>query len=100
MEDLQKKIFEWSQKTFNHPDMMTVVVRGNKEMSELISSVHHKQSNEEIAEECADVAFFLLQLCEMVGHDLHTEIEAKFEKNKQRQWSKGNDGSYQHVKEG
>lgn len=99
MKDLQKDISRWGAETFGDPAPRGLAIRGNKEMAELLSGFENGRPNNELAEECADVCFFLLQICEGLGYDLQEEVEKKFEINKRRSWAKGSDGSFQHVKE-
>ncbi len=97
MKELQNQITKWGQETFDRPSPLALAVRGNKEMAELVSHLLNKPDEfSEIAEECADVAFFLLQICGLLGFDLIEEIEDKFEINKKRSWKISQDGSFQH----
>lgn len=97
-ESLQSQITKWGQETFEEPGILALAVRGNKEMAELISEIINNGPNgDNIGEECADVAFFLLQICGLQGFDLMEEVAKKFEKNKARSWGKNKDGSFQHV---
>jgi len=100
MKELQEEITQWGQDTFDNPSVLALGIRGNKEMAELISALHNEQDTyADIAEECADVAFFLLQICGIFGFDLEQEIKKKFEINKARSWNKTKDGSFQHNEE-
>lgn len=93
----QTEITIWGQETFDQPTALALAIRGNKEMAELVSHLYNKPEEcSEIAEECADVAFFLLQICGLLGFDLEEEIKAKFEINKKRSWKINQDGSFQH----
>lgn len=95
--DLQQNIFRWSVGTFGVRDPLPLVVRGNKEMAELLSAIQgDKMQPRDIAEECADVLFFLFQICEALGHDLLEMTELKLRINEQREWKMNPDGSYQH----
>lgn len=94
---LQSDILDWSIETFGSSSSVAKAIRGNKEMAELISSLQNGISNDEIAEECADVAFFLIQICEASGHDLIEEVTKKLVINRKRSWERSPDGSHQHV---
>lgn len=97
--DLQGQVWDWAKDTFGeHPDI-GIAIRGNKEMAELLSTLHNRpDASADIIEECADVAFFLLQVCEFHGGDLLKAVADKLEINKKRSWEKASDGSFQHVK--
>ena len=96
---LQEQVWTWARNTFGPHNILDISIRGNKEMAELISSISHGRPGEEIVEECADVAFFLLQICEAHDCSLFGAVQQKLEKNKKRSWGKGSDGSFQHIKE-
>ena len=44
----------------------------------------YRKGKDDLGEELADVAIYLLGLSEILGKDLENEILAKFEKNKNR----------------
>lgn len=95
----QKKISEWAESQFGFHPALPIAVRGNKEMAELISSIMNNIPAEDIAEECADVCIFLMQICNRMGHDLLEKIDEKMDINEKRQWTLADDGSHQHIKE-
>lgn len=93
----QQAVFEWAWEQFQVDDKMKLAVRGNKEMAELMSAIVGNQMPPNIiAEECADVAFFLLQICQVCGYDMMAMVEQKLEVNKKRLWEQDADGSFQH----
>jgi len=95
---VQEQVWDWAKTKFGNPSPLALSIRGNKEMSELISTLINKPDDtEEIIEECADVAFFLLQICEIKGGDLMKAVAKKLEVNKKRSWEIASDGSFQHV---
>ena len=95
---VQGQVWDWAKTKFGNPSPLALSIRGNKEMSELISTLINKpDETEEIIEECADVAFFLLQICEIKGGDLMEAVAKKLEVNKKRSWEIASDGSFQHV---
>lgn len=94
---IQKEVSQWATDEFGQSSAVAKAIRGNKEMAELISSLQNGIPNDEIAEECADVAFFLLQICEASGHDLMREVKKKLKINRARKWTRASDGSHQHV---
>jgi len=95
---VQGQVWDWAKTKFGNSSPLAISIRGNKEMSELISTLINKpDETEEIIEECADVAFFLLQICEINGGDLMEAVAKKLEVNKKRSWEIASDGSFQHV---
>lgn len=98
----QKQITDWATKNFGWNGPLTIAIRGNKEMSELLSALSNDDGKKpgkalEHAMECADVAIFLLQICERLGYDLLGLVDAKMDINEKRQWGKAADGSFQHL---
>lgn len=53
-----------------------------KEVAEAYEAYYRKK--EDLGEELADIAIYLMGLSEILGIDLQSEIEAKIEKNKKR----------------
>ena len=97
---IQRQVLSWARSTFGSHPSLGIAIRGNKEMAELISTIMNLPwDDEKIVEECADVAFFLLQICELHGGDLMKAVAEKLEVNKARKWEKADDGSFQHVEE-
>ena len=97
---LQGNVWDWAKETFGHSPDIGIAVRGNKEMAELLSTLINKPGQSaDIIEECADVAFFLFQVCELHGGSLMRAVAEKLEINKKRSWEKASDGSFQHVRE-
>lgn len=94
---LQQEIYAWGQETFEGPSQLAIAKRGVKEMEELVESIEQGKSADEIVEECADVAFFLLQLAQANAGNLQAQIRRKFDINLNRKWEKLSDGTFQHV---
>ena len=94
----QRKILDWSTETFGEKSALSIAVRGNKEMSELLSALENGVvSEKEIAMECADMTVFMMQIAEKMGYDLLFLVDTKMDINEERQWEKKADGSFQHV---
>lgn len=96
----QKSITEWAEGQFGYNGPLPIAVRGNKEMAELLSALQNwsgHKSAKIAAEECADVAIFLLQISERLGYDLLAEVQRKMDINEKRTWHQLEDGSHQHV---
>ena len=94
---LQTELLSWAEGEFGESPEIKIAIRGNKEMAELCSAVANGMPMDEIGEECADVAFFLIQICEKNGFDLMKEVKKKLAKNRLRKWGIASDGSHQHI---
>ena len=68
------------EKGFNTTDVAL------EELSEAFSKYNRNQDG--VAEEFADVAIFLLGMCEILGYDLESELVRKIEINKNRKYKK------------
>ncbi|MES2023424.1 MAG: MazG-like family protein [Patescibacteria group bacterium] len=86
LKQLQKEIMQNKlEKGFN-TDVTHEFCRAYEELSEAFSKYNKGQDG--IAEEFADVAIFLLGMCETLGFDLEKEIKNKVQKNKNRKYRK------------
>jgi NTP pyrophosphatase (non-canonical NTP hydrolase) len=94
---LQKEVFSWAEEQFGVNSELKIAIRGNKEMAELVSTISNGMGKKSVGEECADVAFFLIQICEKNGFDLMEEVSKKLVINRKREWGFASDGSYQHI---
>lgn len=81
-EVMQNKI----EKGFNTTDVAEEFCRAHEELSEAFKK--YNQGEDGVAEEFADVAIFLLGMCEILGFDLEKEIVRKIEINKNRKYKK------------
>ena len=93
LKELQKEIMcNKLEKGFNTTDVALEFCRAHEELSEAFSKFNKNQDG--VAEEFADVAIFLLGMCEILGFDLEKELVAKIETNKNRKYikSKSPDG--------
>lgn len=97
MSFLQASIYKWGQETFGNPDPLAIAKRGLKEYEELVKAIEEGKPAGEIAEECADVNHFLLQIAQTQAKDLEAETLHKFGINQKRDWEVGEDGHNQHV---
>lgn len=94
---LQKEVLDWAEGEFGVNPELKIAIRGNKEMAELVSTISNGMGKKDIGEECADVAFFLIQICEKNGFDLMEEVAKKLVINRRRKWAIASDGSHQHI---
>lgn len=87
LKELQKEIMRNKiEKGFNTTDIALEFCRAHEELSEAFSKHNHGQAG--VAEELADVAIFLLGMCEILGFDLEKEVVRKVEINKKRVYKK------------
>lgn len=83
MKNIQKQIWQNKiNKGFNTTDV-------NKEFCLLYGEVAeayeaYRKKKEDLNEELADIAIYLMGLSEMLGYDLETEIKNKVNKNEKR----------------
>ncbi len=87
LNQLQKEVMRnKKEKGFNTNDMALEFCRAHEELSEAFSKYNKGQDG--VAEEFADVAIFLLGMCEQLGYDLEKELVRKIEINKNRVYRK------------
>jgi NTP pyrophosphatase (non-canonical NTP hydrolase) len=86
LKELQKEIYRNKlEKGFN-TETAYEFCRAYEELSEAFSKFNKGEDG--VAEELADVAIFLLGMCERMGFDLEKEIVRKVEINKNRKYEK------------
>lgn len=87
LKSLQKEVMRNKlEKGFNTTDVALEFCRAHEELSEAFSKFNKNQDG--VAEEFADVAIFLLGMCEILGYDLESELVRKIEINKNRKYIK------------
>jgi NTP pyrophosphatase (non-canonical NTP hydrolase) len=87
LKELQKEVMRNKiEKGFNTTDVALEFCRAYEELSEAFSKFNKNQDG--VAEEFADVAVFLLGMCEILGYDLEKELVRKIEINKNRKYIK------------
>ncbi len=87
LKELQKEVMRNKiEKGFNTTDVALEFCRAYEELSEAFSKFNKNQDG--VAEEFADVAVFLLGMCEILGYDLEKELIRKIEINKNRKYIK------------
>lgn len=97
----QYTILQWARDTFGkRSNPMTIALRMNSEVNELLQAIDAGCSPDEIAEECADVVIILNQVCSSVNRDLRWAVDKKMEKNRGRKWKTNSRGVGQHIDEG
>lgn len=94
---IQDRIGAWQREAFG--DKQTVdgmLLKLREEFVELIQA----ESDQEMAQEAADMAHLLFGLCALLGFDLLEEVEAKFAINQARKWGAPDaKGCISHVRE-
>jgi NTP pyrophosphatase (non-canonical NTP hydrolase) len=87
LKQLQKEVMQNKvEKGFNTNDMALEFCRAHEELSEAFSK--YNKGEDGVAEEFADVAIFLLGMCETLGYDLESELVRKIAINKNRKYRK------------
>lgn len=87
LKELQKEVMRNKlEKGFNTTDIALEFCRAHEELSEAFSKYNKNQDG--VAEEFADVAIFLLGMCEILGYDLESELVKKIKINKNRKYVK------------
>ena len=87
LKELQKEVMRNKiEKGFNTTDVAMEFCRAHEELSEAYSKFSKNQSG--VAEEFADVATFILGMCEILGYDLEKELVNKIQTNKNRKYVK------------
>ncbi|MCC6323851.1 hypothetical protein IT400_03625 [Candidatus Nomurabacteria bacterium] len=100
LKELQKEVMRNKvEKGFNLDNMALEFCRAHEELSEAFSK--YNKNEDGVAEEFADVAIFLLGMCESLGYDLEREIVRKIEINKNRKYikTKSPDGKDVFIRE-
>jgi len=87
LKKLQKEVMQNKiEKGFNTTDVAMEFCRAYEELSEAFSKFNKNQDG--VGEEFADVAIFVLGMCEILGYDLEKELIKKMETNKKRIYRK------------
>ena len=87
LKELQREVMRNKlEKGFPTKDAAFDFCRAHEELSEAFSKYNKNQDG--VAEEFADVAIFLLGICEQLGYDLEKELVRKIEINKNRKYIK------------
>ena len=87
LKELQKEVMRNKlEKGFNTTNIAEEFCRAHEELSEAFKKYFRRE--EGASEELADVAIFLLGMCELLGFDLEKELVRKIEINKNRKYKK------------
>jgi len=97
LKQVQKRIYQNKiKKGFNVTDVYKEFCYTYGELTEACEAYMKKQ--DDVGEELADVAIYLLGLAEILGVDLESEILRKMDKNEKRQYVQ-KDGVNRRVEE-
>ncbi|MCL2360803.1 MAG: hypothetical protein FWC73_03185 [Defluviitaleaceae bacterium] len=89
LKQIQKRIYENKlNKGFNVTDIYMEFCYTHGELTEACEA--YTQKKDDLGEELADVAIYLLGLAEILGIDLEAEIMSKMDKNEKRQFIREN----------
>ena len=89
MKKIQKEVWQNKiNKGFNITDVNKEFCFLYVEVSEAYDA--YRKNKDDLNEELADIAIYLIGLSEMLGFDLETEILKKIEKNRKRVYKKVN----------
>ena len=99
LKELQKEVMRNKVEKGFSMEMANEFCRAHEELSEAFSKWNKNQDG--VAEEFADVAVFLLGMCEQLGYDLEKELVRKIEINKNRKYKvmKSPDGKDIFIRE-
>ncbi len=87
LKKLQKEIMRNKlEKGFNTTEIALEFCRAHEELSEAFKK--HNRGENGASEELADVAIFLLGMCEILGFNLEKEVVRKIKINKYRKYKK------------
>lgn len=100
-EENQATICNWADQTFGKANVTSSYKRVLQEFEELQEAFHAPgiYNPGKLAAECADVLITLYRLAEVIGCDLHDEVDKKMRINRNRTWKSNGDGTGQHVRD-
>jgi len=97
LKKIQKEIYQNKiNKGFNTTDVNLEFCLAYEELAEAFQAYHRKKND--LGEELADVAIYLLSIAEILGVDFEQELLKKIEKNKKREYIKI-EGVFTRIKE-
>lgn len=94
MTETQQSISEWAEETFG-PVASPFIARSRA----IIEMEEFKLAFEPdtLMDEAADIVICLYRLADLLGRDLHVEIDRKMAVNRSRKWHRFGDGTGAHV---
>ncbi len=85
--ETQRSISDWAVETFGDaPSNLSIAVRANEEMAEMLACLMRDDNDQHAAEEAADVIITLCRMFERLGIDIVAEVDRKMRVNRARQW--------------
>lgn len=95
---VQQEVNNWCEETFGPViSNLSVGVRANEEMSELLTCLNSDDYDAKAIEESADIVICLYRLVARMGGDLDQTVRIKMKINKARKWKLNGKGHGQHV---
>lgn len=99
--ETQATIAKWANTTFGEPATnLSIAMRAQKEMSELIRKLEEDDWHQGAPEEAADVIIVLQRIFSRFDRSGTDEVDRKMRTNRARKWQLTGDGHGQHVKDG
>lgn len=96
--ETQETISKWAVDTFGvAADDLSVAIRANTEMAELLRALAEDPEHPKAPEECADIIIVLMRIFERRGVNYHDVIDAKMQVNRARIWQLDGRGHGYHV---
>ena len=97
--ETQESISNWADETFKKVSSnLSIAIRANEEMSELLKELSLNDNSIKAAEEAADVVIVLFRLFNNLGVNMHDEIDKKMQINRSRDWNIDHTGHGYHKK--
>ena len=97
-DETPKTIFDWAKETFGAVKPLSVGIRMNHEVGELLSALEEGTNATAILYECADIRIMLSQIEYAYGGNPQELVNSKMKLNRERSWANIN-GKIQHVSE-
>jgi len=93
----QESISLWATDSFGSSGSnLSVAVRANEEMAELLAKLRDRDDDPEAAIEAADVIIVLMRLFSRFEVDFNDVIDAKMQLNRKRKWRRTETGHGYH----
>lgn len=98
MTETQETCNVWADETFGKVGSnISIAVRANQEMSELLHGLATDDNDPNAPEEIADIVIILYRLFDRYGTTLQEEIDRKMKINRGRTWALNGNGHGYHV---
>jgi len=96
--ETQESISKWAVDTFGVAGTdLSVAIRANNEMAELLTALAEDDNHPKAPEECADIIIVLMRIFARRGVNFWDVVEEKMGVNRARQWRLDGKGHGYHV---